>query len=419
MAWTNGPGVKLRQELLVAGAASCAIALGLLFRPQEPSASPADATSTLFAATTGDHSELIEVLPITRRPAQAPRVVISLGPADLPRLEVRDTLHAFAEVQATTTCVDHTNERCIGRPYEFSPFVSAKLLLAGGERVTGGRLAVALAHPKSVHCGQRRPNRNHHCVLTFQHARKRIRNVRALPCPPSRCFLNLVLSAHNRRAQRGNVVVIGADRPNGSVGQDKGRLSAVVTKAAAAAPSRSRTARRVHRRLPVTLDNNATPVYSIEFSNLRRGDVLVGLAKQRTSISAVPYNVFIGTRIVLTERRSGTSASPLARRVSSLKGHPTEGNGFNCTHGPSAYRSPCTSRKAGLVEIRRTPMRNGHPVPLFVNLVAHTRPKLAPPRSGDHINVLPSGHLTVRRYASDRSSEVPLGTRRTSELAAR
>jgi hypothetical protein len=411
--------VKLRQELLVAGAASCAVAVGLLLRPQEPSASPADATSTVLAATTGDHSERVGVVPITRRPARAPRVAMSLGPSDLPRLEVRDTLHALAEVQATTTCAEHRNERCIGRPYEFSPFVSAKLLLARGEGVTGGRRAVSLAHSKSVHCNQRRPNRNHHCVLTFQHARKRIRNVRALPCPPGRCFINLVLSAHNPQARRGNVVVVGADRPNGSIRQDKGRLSAVVTKAAAAAPSRSRTARRVHRRLPVTRGENATAVYSIEFANLRRGDVLVGLAKQRTSISAVPYSVFLDTRVVLTGRRSGTSTSRLGRRVSSPNGKLTEANGFNCTHGRSAYRTPCTSRKAGLVEIRRTPMRNGDRVPLFVNLVAHTRPKLATPRPGDHVNVLPSGHLTVRRYARDRSSEVPLGTRRTSELAAR
>jgi hypothetical protein len=393
--------VKLREELLVAGAASCAIGVGLLLRPQEPSASPAEATSTVFTAATGDHSELVGVLPITRRPARAPRVVMSLGPSDLPRLEVGDTLRALAEVQATTTCVEPGNERCIGRPYEFSPFVSAKLLLAGGEGVTGGRRAVSLARSKSVHCGQRRPNRNHHCVLTFQHARKRIRNLRALPCPPSRCFINLVLSAHNRRAHRGNVVVVGADTPDGSIRQDKGRLSAVVTKAAAAAPSRARTALRVHRQLPVTRGENATSVYSIKFSNLRRGDVLVGLAKQRTSISAVPYNVFINTRIVLTGRRTGTFASRLARRVSSANGRLTEANGFNCTHGRSAYRTPCTSRKAGLVEIRRVPMRTGDPVPLFLNLVAHTAPKLAAPRSGDHVNVLPSGHLTVRRYTRD------------------
>ena len=48
-----------------------------------------------------------------------------------------DTLTVFAEVQATTTCVDRT-ERCIGRPYDFSPFISAKLAITAGRNVTGG-----------------------------------------------------------------------------------------------------------------------------------------------------------------------------------------------------------------------------------------------------------------------------------------
>jgi hypothetical protein len=385
--------------LLVAGAASCAIAAGSLLRPQEPSASPGGANQTVFAATTGEHSELVDVLPVTRRPAREPRVAMSLGPSDLPPLEHGDTLKVFAEVQATNTCVDHS-ERCIGRPYGFSPFVTAKLLLAPGDSVTGGRRALSLAHSRSVHCGQRRPNRNHHCVLTFQHARKRIFNTRALPCPRSRCFVNLVVSAHNPRARRGNVVVVGADLADGSILHDKGRLNAVVTKAAAPAPTRSRTARPIHRRVPVTRGENWTSIYSIKFSNLRPGDILVALAKQHTSISPVPYNVFVGTRIVLTGRRSANRTSRLARRVTSLNGEFTELNGFNCTHGRSAYRTPCRSLKTGLLEIRDTPRRNGHPVPLFVSLLCHTVPKLTAPHPGDHINVLAHGHLRVMKYAA-------------------
>jgi hypothetical protein len=392
-----GRGRLARRGLLLAGAASCAVWAGSLLRPEEPSASRAEPEQTVSSATTGGGSELLDVLPITNRPAREPRVVMSLRPSDLPRLERGDTLKVFAEVQATTTCVDPT-ARCIGRPYEFSPFVSAKLVLARGRSVTGGPRAVGLAHPKSVHCGQRRPNRNHHCVLTFQHARKRIRNPRALPCPPSRCFVNLVVSADNREADPGNVIVIGADRPDGSIVQDKGRLSMVLTKPASSAPKRSRTARRVHRRVPVTRGDDWTSVYSVKFSNLRRGDVLVAVAKQRTSISPVPYNVFVGTRIILTGRRVANNANRLSRRVSSLNGQFTEGNGFNCTHGESAYTTPCKSRKAGLLEIRRPPRRHGSQVPLFVNLVCHTRPKLAAPQSRDHVNVLAHGNLSVRKY---------------------
>ena len=373
--------------------------VGSLLRPADPLASSGAQMRTVFAETTGGDSELLDVLPITRRANRKPGVVMSLGPVDLPRLGRGHTLKAFAEVQTTNTCFN-LSERCIGQHYEFSPFVTARLVLARRKSSTGGRHAVSLADPKSVHCSQGRPNRNHHCVLTFQHARKRIPDPQALPCPPRHCFVNLVVSAHNPRARAGDVIVIGADRPNGSIIQDKGRLSVVVTRPTATMPKHASTVRPVRRRIPVTLGDDWTSVYSIKLSNLNRGDVLVALAKQRTSIERVPYSVFVGTRIILTGRRVAPDTNRLSRRVSSLKGQFTEGNGFNCTHGQSAYSSPCTSRKAGLIVIRRTPRRRGSRVPLFVNVVCHTRPKLAPPHSGDHVVVLPHGGLTVNRYTS-------------------
>jgi hypothetical protein len=390
-----------RHGLLAAGAASCAVASGSLLWPDDPTAAGGAPAERVFAATTGGNSELVELLPITPRPAREPRVVMTLGPSDLPPVERGDALKVYAEVQVTTTCVDRS-ERCVGRPYELSPFVSAKLVLAAGRGITGGRRAVSLAEPKAVHCAQQRPHRNHHCVLTFQHARKRIRKPGALPCAASRCFVNLVVSAHNPRAVPGNVLVIGADKPDGSIRQDKGRLSVVVTKPESPAPQRSRTGGRVHDRVPVTRGDDWTSVYSIKFSNLRPGDVLVAVAKQRTGIAPVPYNVFVGSRIILTGRRGAGRTNGLSRRVSSQNGQFTEGNGFNCTHGGSAYQTPCTSRKAGLLRIRRIPQRGGRRVPMFVNLVCHTRPKLAAPGSGDQVNVLAQGDLEVRKYSADR-----------------
>jgi hypothetical protein len=389
---------RTRQGLLAAGAASCAVAAGSLPWAGESAAAGDGAAPPVFVETTGDDSERVEMVPITRGPALEPRVVMSLGPSDLPRLERGDTLKVFAEVQTTNTCVVRS-VRCVGRPYEFSPFVVAKLVLAAAEGVTGGRRAVSLARSKSVHCAQQRPHRNHHCVLTFRHARKRIRNPEALPCAATRCVVNLVVSAHNRQAVPGNVIVIGADQPDGSILQDKGRLSVVLTKPGSAAPTRSRTAGRVHDRVPVTRGDDWTSVYSIKLSNLRPGDVLVATAKQRTGMSSVPYNVFIGSRIILAGRPGAGRTNGLSGRVSSQGGQFTEGNGFNCTQGRSAYEAPCTSRKVGLLEIRRVPRRGGREVPMFVNLVCHTRPKLAPAQSGDHVDVLARGNLKVRKYA--------------------
>ena len=82
--------------------------------------------------------------------------------------------------------------------------------------------------------------------------------------------------------------------------------------------------------MPVTRGDDWTSVYSVKLSNLQRGDILVAVAKQRTSISPVPYNVFVGTRIILTGRRVAARANRLGRRVSSLSGQ-FRSNGFNCT----------------------------------------------------------------------------------------
>ena len=78
-------------------------------------------------------------------------------------------------------------------------------------------------------CGQRRPNRNHHCVLTLPGSIRPILPTDQLPCATGQCFLNLVVSAHNPNARKGSVLVVGNDQPDGSVKGGRGRLNAVVT----------------------------------------------------------------------------------------------------------------------------------------------------------------------------------------------
>jgi hypothetical protein len=354
----------------------------------------------VIAATTGNDSELVTTLPIATRPWRRPRVAMSLTPADLPTLHEGDLIKASAELMVSTTCVD-PGPRCIGRRYRFSPVAQAKLILADARSVTGGRGAVKLATPKSVRCSQRGPDRNHHCVLVFQNANRRILDPSDLPCPPTRCFINLVAEAHSSSARRGNVLVVGADKPDGYVNQDKGRLNAVVVRPGAAPPDRSRSRQRLRRKLPVLADGAHLPrvVYSLKLSHPHAGDVLVATVSQRTSIGGLPYSVLVSHRVILAASRVATSTSPLAMRVSSSRGQFGENNGFNCTQGPSAYRSPCLSTKAGLIRIRRAPSRNGHPVPLYVNLICYVLPKSARPGRHDSARVLAHGSLAVVRYA--------------------
>ena len=51
--------------------------------------------------------------------------------------------------------------------------------------------------------------------------------------------MNLIVGAQNKKAKRGDVVVLGGDQPDGSVEQDKGRLNVIQAHANVPAPSRS------------------------------------------------------------------------------------------------------------------------------------------------------------------------------------
>jgi hypothetical protein len=372
-----------------------------LAQPSDAQPAAALTPAKVIAATTGNDSELATTLAIATRPWRRPRVVMSLTPADLPTLYAGDRIKASAELMVSTTCVS-PGPRCIGRRYRFSPLARAKLILTNAKSVTGGRGAVKLATPKSVRCSQRGPDRNHHCVLVFRNARHRVGDSSDLPCPPTRCFINLVAEAHSSRARKGNVLVVGADKPNGEVNQDKGRLNAVVVRPGALPPDRYRTRQRLRRKLPVLADGAHRPrvIYSLKLSHPHAGDVFVTSASQRTSIGGLPYSVLVSHRVILAASRGASSSSPFAMRVSSSYGQFGETNGFNCTQGPSAYRSPCLSTKAGLIRIRRAPSRNGRPVPLYVNLICYVLPKSDQPGRHDSASVLAHGSLAVVRYAS-------------------
>ncbi len=115
-------------------------------------------------------------------------------------------------------------------------------------------------------------------------------------------------------------------------------------------------------------------------------------------IRELPY--FVATKIVVATRPEARIPGPLTRRIVTRRGTATETNGFNCTVGPSAFRSPCVTRKAGLVVIKREPTdRRGRERPLYVNLVSRTfrssrrrgRGEYAPAR------ILRGGGLVVTR----------------------
>jgi len=313
---------------------------------------------------------------------------------------VGDVLGASAEVQITNTCIVFYAVRCIGRHYRFSPREDARIVLADGRHVAGGRGAQTIAEAESLRCHQPRPDRNHHCVLVL-HGTKGVTGVGSLPCAPERCHLNLVLEADHRRARHGQVILVGADRPNGTVRQDKGRLDLVLLRGQVPAPASFQTRKLISRSIPVapTGRRGKRVVYSQRVRRLHKGDVLEARGKHLVSIASLPYSAFVSTRLILAKNRSDVLSSGLARRVGTLAGQLVELNGFNCTHGPSAYRSPCLTRKAGAIRIRRNAVdRRGRPVALRVNLVVGGKAKRTVASPGDRMHAVRGGRLSVRRY---------------------
>ena len=350
--------------------------------------------------TTGDHSELIESIPIATQAGTGERVVMSLGPDKLPGLESGDTLRTSGEVQFSTTCVE-PGPRCVGTPYQVNPTLTARIVLAAAPDQTAGGLA--LSEQKQVRCKQQRPNRNHHCTLVLPNTETPIPDAAALPCASDACYVNFVVGASNPRAKRGNRVVIGGDKPDGSVAQDKGRLNAIEIPAAAPAPSVQSTSDVVTSELPLTEGDKQKRrvVHSIAIDAPHKGEVLAFDGGYTATIDHLPFNTFLGTRVILAESPTATSPTGLARSDVQLRGVAAESNGFNCTQGPSGYPSPCSVVKAGALRVIQDAVdpSTGLPATLYLNLVASAKPLLAKNvKNSQRVFIGPSTGLTVSRY---------------------
>jgi len=367
-------------------------------RPARPAPTRAPGPSVRFTSS-GEHSEIRERLPIADHKWGKKRVAMTIPPAQLPTLRKGDILGTTGEVQLSNTCIDFNAVRCIGRRYAFSPREDARIVLASRRGATGGDQTMRIAQARALRCHQPLPNRNHHCVLVFPPSQTRIRHPNSLPCRPNACRLNLVVEADHPQARDGQVVLVGADTPDGSVRQDKGRLSATALHGRVDS-KRFRTSERRSRSVPIKPSGKAgrRVIYSQRLNQLRKGDVIEASARHLITIASLPYATFIGTDMILARGPHAVSSAGIPRQVATGNGDLTEQNGFNCTHGPSAYRDPCRTRKAGAVRIKRNVQRHGHPVSLWINVVTAGLPKGTTAKDGQRMRVLPHGELVVRRY---------------------
>jgi hypothetical protein len=365
-----------------------AVAVLLTALPR-PAASQEAESPSVAVATTGQRSEIINTIPVSRSPGAEPRVVMSLAPGQLPSLTDGDRLRVSAEVQITADCT-FKRPRCAGRPYRYSPVLRGRLILADGMQVTGGGGAVTLGQPDANVCRQVIGDREHHCMLVPRGGLD-VGGGGALPCDPSSCHLNFVVDAYDPRADPGDVVVVGGQRPNGDVLHDKGRINAVRLRGETDPLTTSLTANgRVHEALPLNLSKQV--VYSQRLDGLRDHEQLEVEATMITDISHLPYAARIGARVILAKGKRATGQGHVVKEIADLNGEIAENNGFNCTQA----ESPCLTRKVGVLRMKKD--ANG---PLYINLVAITGPKNTQARPGDRVRVGKAGGLGVIRFAPE------------------
>jgi hypothetical protein len=348
------------------------------------------ALSKVKVATTGNRSELVETIPITKKPQVSPRVIMSLTPGTLGSLQTGDQLEISAEVEITTDCRFESSE-CVGQPYNFNPKIGARIVISTSTTTATGFEVVPR---QEVNCRQKTPNRQHHCVFTMQPAPLQV-DLGALGCPASGCFVNVVMDAwHKRGSPKRNVILIGANNRNGKVKRDKGRLNAVRTTNPAVTPPPAPTGTfSVGNSSPTTNALSLNPeaeavIFSQQLDGLAHGEQLLVRAGLTTDVALLNHNANVSTRVVLADSATETNPGVVGAKVADLKGEITENNGFNCTK----KATPCPSNKVGVVAIKKNAS-----VPLFANLVlnisgfGHAAP-------GTFLPIPPEGGIEVTRY---------------------
>jgi len=333
--------------------------------------------------TTGDRSELIKTVPITRNPGPF-RTALALAPGKMPDLRADDRLRVSSELAVTTDCLFHS-PRCAGRPYEFDPVVQTQLVLTG----RGGEIVLARDRRR---CLQRRGNREHHCQIVFGGI-----DLGASPgginCVSDGCALEVRTRSWNGRARGGEALVIGGNKPNGRIVQDKARLN--VIRFRGGAQNTAKTVRGGPVRTTVPLDLNKRVVYSVKLKRLDAGDVLEATVDARAHVSHLPFPALVGSQLVLAEGPQEEHGRQFAKRVASLNGEFTENSGTNCTQA----KTPCPVHRTGVLKIRKDVRRqSGSPRPLWVNLVVRSTAKRAQGGPGDAVRIENGNGLRVRRY---------------------
>jgi hypothetical protein len=370
-------------------------------------AAPAEAqapTGDARVSATGKHAELVERLPIGRKPDAKRRVIFSIPPSRLGAIAAGDRVEGMGDFEVTV-CLkpdpDHDGDPypCVGRVYGYNPLIKARVVLAPSATTTGIDRTMPVTSARKLRCSQTQPNRNHHCVLAIPAEGEDIPSTRDLPCAPASCYLNLVASASHQDARKGEVVVVGSNSESGTIEQNRGRLSGVLLHPGnMARPEPLIQERRRLGLLPIgsrSSDIQSRVLYSLELPRLRAGEGLVADGKAIASIGGHRYSAFTSAEMVLASSPSAKEPDRESNRVTGVESSIGRRNGFNCTQGSSAHPTPCVFRKVGIIKVIED--ASG---PLYLNLVVGMRAQFLDQAwdLGDVAQVQRGGRIKVYRY---------------------
>ena len=227
-----------------------------------------------------------------------------MGPGKLSGLERGDRIELSSEVQVTVDC-DKPSARCAGRPYDFDPHVQVSLELAARKSPAARSRVIAR---RTLSCRQRLPNRQHHCPVVLD---RTTRIGDHFPCPLDRCYANVVVSASSPLASGDQRMIIGANKPNGRIVQNKSRLNAI--RLAPGETARRLVTERL-RRGSLRLRPRRKVVLSQKVDGLERGDVLAVAAALRSDVRHLGYNALVGGELVVARGPRAATPSRLVRR---------------------------------------------------------------------------------------------------------
>ena len=350
-----------------------------------------DESATVLACSSEKDPERRLTIPITRAAGASKHVVMSLAPghpayASMPDLAPGDRIEVSAELEVTTDAPRASD--AVGKPYGYSPKLLARLLLAGGGDATepNGHTR-ALTPVKRETCDQAQ----HHHRLVFGGISYAV-PARGLGWQGD-THLNLVISAHDSRAEDGDVLLVGQNEPPAGGKRafakgDMGKLSLVRYRGKPEPSGRLVSAKSLRNSHVAVEKSQPTVVYSMRLVNLKKDEQLLLNAKM-TARNPHGYPARVSTQVILTDSPRGSDLHGHARDLGTFNGEIGKFNGTNCKPGKSY-----TTEKYGTLR-----MLKNSPTPLYVNLVVTAGDPEHRAKANDAIKIEHGGFLNIRRLS--------------------